>query len=435
VEVVRTEIDRDHLAHGGTAVSTTTRLVARRQGGTGLLVVVLWAGAFGLAAILAYQRYRNASVMPADFSIFFRAAHAVTEGQSPYSVPGYVYPPLVAIVLAPFSHLAEITVFHVWLFLSLAGIGLVAGSVVWSESGRFLSWQTPLFFGFCAVTGYHFWPLVIELPDGQSDVLTLAVLATASLALTRGRSALAGGLIGLAGLLKGWPAAVALVFAQRGGSARARGAIACACVLVTAPLMALAVSGPSGPRSMGSAIFDARSQPRLASYSVWGLPRLTFSQTPIGHPLLSSPVLQVLMTLALLGWVAALLTLSLRQKHADPSLPFWNVIFCITLLLPVSHLTYTLYVLPVLWLWAARVLPSPRLVAVDTAVCAVMILWWLVVSQSALGQDTSQLSATVVFFAGLVACTASVVGIALADRGRTRSEAVEAAIKSSRVRA
>lgn len=142
---------------------------------------------------------------------------------------------------------------------------------------------------------------------------------------------------------------------------------------------------------------------------------MTFAHTLIGHPLVASPVLQVLMTIVLLAWVVALLFLTLRQAHPDPSLPFWNVIFCVLLLLPVSHLTYTIYVLPVLWLWVSRVFRLRRLVSVDSVVCAVTILWWLVVSQSALGEDMSQVSATVVFFTGLLACTASVIGLAVVD--------------------
>ncbi len=414
--MVTSERGRDHLAPGGRAASTVTRPLARRQVGESLLVGVLWAGALGGAAVLAYQRYRNATALPADFGIFFRAAHAVAGGHSPYSVPGYVYPPLLAIVLAPFSHLAELSVFHAWLVLSLAGIGLVAGCVVWSESRRLAPWQVPVLFGFCALTAFHFWPLVIEVPDGQSDVLTFAVLTVAYLAVSRGRSVLAGLLIGLAGLAKGWPAATVLVFAQRGARRRVQGFITWACVVATAPLMALALGGASGPRTMASAIFNARSQPDLASYSVWGIPRLSFSSTPIGHPLVVSTALEVIATVVLLVWVGGLLLVTLWQSHPDPSIPFWNVVFCIVLLLPVSHLTYTIYALPVLWLWASRVLRSPRLVAIDSAVCAVTVLWWLVVSQSALGEDTSQLSATVVFFAGLLTCTASVVGLAVVDR-------------------
>ncbi len=412
---MRSETDRDHLAPGGEAVTAVKGPVARWQVRESLLVGGLWVGALVLAAVLAYQRYRNATAIPADFGIFFRAGHAVATGHSPYSVAGYVYPPLVAIALAPFSHLSELSVFRVWLVLSLAALGLVAGCVVWSESRRLRPWQAPVLFTVCAVTAFHFWPLVIELPDGQSDVLTFAVLAVAYLALTRGRSVLAGLMIGLAGVIKGWPAAVALIFARRGARQPGRGVAAWAAVLVTAPIMALAVGGGSGPRTMASAIFDARSQPRLASYSVWGVPRLTFARTSIGHPLLASPVLQIVMTVVLLAWVAALLFVTLRQTHADPSIPFWNVVFCVILLLPVSHLTYTIYVLPVLWLWVSRVFRTPRLVSIHSVVCALTVLWWLIVSQSRLGEDMSQVSATVVFFSGILACTASVVGIALID--------------------
>jgi hypothetical protein len=163
---------------------------------------------------------------------------------------------------------------------------------------------------------------------------------------------------------------------------------------------------------------DARSQPRLASYSVWGIPHLSFSHTLIGHPLIASPVLVVVATVVLLAWVVALVVLTLGQTHADLSIPFWNVVFCVILLLPVSHLTYTMYALPVLWLWSARVARTTRVVSADSVVFAVLLVWWLVVSQSALGEDVSQTSATVVFFADLLACSASVVGMALIDAGR-----------------
>jgi hypothetical protein len=111
----------------------------------------------------------------------------------------------------------------------------------------------------------------------------------------------------------------------------------------------------------------------------------------------------------------ALVGLTLRQSHPDPSIPFWNVVFCVIVLLPVSHLTYTMYALPLLWLWSARPARTSRLVSADSTVFAVLFVWWLVVSQSALGEDVSQTSATVVFFADLVACSASIVGMALID--------------------
>lgn len=384
-----------------------------------LVVAALWAAALAVAAVLAYQRYRNATVSPADFGIFFRAGRALAGGHSPYSVSGYVYPPLVALVLAPFSHLPELSVFRVWLILSMVCLALTAACVVWMEAPRLSRWQRPVLFGFCSVTAFHFWPLVIELPDGQSDALTLAVLAASYVTLIRGKAVASGVMVGIAGLLKGWPALVALVFFQRGRPRRRQSLLAWAAVLVVAPIAALLVGGVSGPADMVSAIVDARSQPRLASYSVWGIPRLSFSHTLVGQPLIVSPFLVDAATVVLLAWVVALVVLTLARSHPDPSIPFWNVVFCVILLLPVSHLTYTMYALPVLWLWSARAARSSRVVSADSVVFVALFVWWLVVSQSALGEDVSQTSATVVFFADLLACSASVVGMAVIDARQT----------------
>src|SRR5271166_4903549 len=69
-----------------------------------LVVGLLWVTVLAVAVLLAYHRYREARVFPGDFGIFFRAGQAVAAGRSPYRVSGFVYPPLLAVVLAPFSH-------------------------------------------------------------------------------------------------------------------------------------------------------------------------------------------------------------------------------------------------------------------------------------------------------------------------------------------
>jgi hypothetical protein len=391
-----------------------------------LAVALLWGVALVVAGYLAYLRYRGATVFPADFGIFFEAGRAVAAGHNPYSVRGYVYPPTLAVLLAPFSHLRELSVFRAWLSLSIICVGLTAAIVVWLEARWLRRWQCPILFGFCAVTAFHFWPLVIELPDGQSDVFTLAFLAVAYLALTREKAMASGIMIGMAGILKGWPALMAVVFLRRGQPRRSLSLVAFAVVLLTAPVVAAFVGGVSGPTSMVSAIVGARSQPRLASYSVWGIPRLTFSDTPIGRPVVVSPILAIISTVVLLGWVVALLVVTLRQDHPEPGIPFWNVAFCVILLLPVSHLSYTIYVLPVLWLWSVRAVRSSRINSAESLVFATLFLWWIVVSQSRLGQDTSQLSATVVFFVNLAACSTSVIGLAWMDGVGSRAPLSEA---------
>jgi hypothetical protein len=135
----------------------------------------------------------------------------------------------------------------------------------------------------------------------------------------------------------------------------------------------------------------------------------------MGHPLVHSPVLTALSTVVLLGWVGGLLIVALRHGPSDRGLTFWNVVFCVIMLLPISHLTYSMLALPVLWIWSVRATRSRRFVTVETVVFVVLLVWWLVVAQSALGQDTDQGSATIVFLANLLGCTSSIVGLALID--------------------
>lgn len=319
-----------------------------------LVVGLLWVTVLAAAALLAYHRYREAKVFPGDFGIFFRAGQAVAAGRSPYRVSGFVYPPSLAVLLAPFSHVGVLEVFRGWLVLSLTCIGLAIGCVLWVETRRCPRWLTPLLFGFFAVTAFHFWPLVIELPDGQSDALVLAVLSLAYVAISRGRSVTSAVLVALTALVKGWPVLIGVVFLQSRLPRRVRSLAAFAVVLLVAPILAVLVDGTSGPRAMFSAISQARSQPQIASYSVWGIPRLTFATTQIGHPLVLSPVLTVISTVVLLGWVVGILVLGLRHGELDRGLTFWNVVFCVILLLPISHLTYTMLALPVLWIWSTH---------------------------------------------------------------------------------
>jgi hypothetical protein len=139
--------------------------------------------------------------------------------------------------------------------------------------------QKPILFGFCIVTGYHFWPLEDALFFGQADSVILATLVFALAASKRLRPIWSGVLVGLSGLLKAWPAGAVLYFLRRGERRRARGLAAVLITLLLAPLGALAIGGVPGLEGMFANIFDARSQARLIGYSVWGIPRLVFSRS------------------------------------------------------------------------------------------------------------------------------------------------------------
>ena len=140
---------------------------------------------------------------------------------------------------------------------------------------------------------------------------------------------------------------------------------------------------------------------------------MLFSNSGLAHPVIVSAPLQVMCTAALLIWVVGLLAVTLRTS-GDRVMCTWNVTFCIVLLLPVSHLAYTLYCLPVLWLWASRILEGERHSWKQFLVPAVLFVWWIVQTKSWPDSgSSSEIGAAhycIVFVANFVACSASVIG-------------------------
>jgi hypothetical protein len=177
-------------------------------------------------------------------------------------------------------------------------------------------------------------------------------------------------------------------------------------------MLALAFGGGSGLVDFVKSVVSARTQ-HLVSDSVWGAPSLLFSNTGLARPVFVSAPVQVVCTALLLIWVVGLLIIALRTS-GDKVMCTWNVTFCIVLLLPVSHLAYTLYCLPVLWVWVSRILGSERLTWQQLVLPVLLLLWWVV--QTKAWPDSGSSAAIgsihycVVFAANLVACTASVIG-------------------------
>jgi len=403
-------------------MSTATRSKA-------VMASALWLAAVGGAAYLAYRRYRDLEgVIPAgprgaggDFWFFLHGARQIAAGHSLYGsagVPtgfyGYVYTPLIAVVLLPFAHAATAHVWHVWTALSIAALVMSGGLVTLIEAPRLSSWRRPLLFGFTALTILEFVTTKVELAQGQADAFVLASLAGAVLASERGRNLTSGGLVGLGGLMKTWPAAVALVVLRPGDRDRLRTVAGLVATVILGPVLAVAVGGASGLAGLVKTTFDTRSQ-HLISHSVWGTPLLLFSHSGLARPVLASTPLRDLATVILVAWGIGLLVATLRWSDSAV-LCFWNVVGCVVLLLPVSHSYYTLYFLPILWIWAARWLATPRFGDPVWVVAALLGVWWLVVfhtnwSPVANGSATeSSLRVSVVFFANLAAVTVSVLG-------------------------
>jgi hypothetical protein len=379
------------------------------------LVVALWGVALIVTVVLVERRYQAAVSGPVggDFSVYLHAARQIAAGHSPYqSNHLFVYPPPLALFLVPFVHAAPIHVFRAWTIVELVALVAGAGAFVGIEAPRLKVWLQPVVFMFCIVTALHFWPLTLGLSLGQVDTFVFAVLMVSALAASRDRPGSRGALIGAAALLKAWPAAVAVSLFQRGMAHRFRALGAFVATVLAAPVLALAFGGGSGLMAFVESVFDSRSQ-HLVNDSVWGAPSLLFSNTGLARPLLVSGPLHAASAAVLLIWVLGLLVVALRTP-GDKVMCTWNVTVCVVLLLPVSHLAYSLYCLPVLWLWSARSLKSNRSESRQLVVVAVLLLWWIIQTKSWPDSGSSStigaLHYCVVFTANLVACTASVIG-------------------------
>lgn len=367
----------------------------------------LWAVTALAGLMLAYKRYTAATAgPPPDFVTYFLpAAAAVAAGQSPYSVPGYFYTPLLALILAPFAawpHAAA-----AWTAL-MVGAGLVACPLaVWACGRGLASWQKALLTTTALVTLFYSWTATVDLFFGTPNMLVVLSLAAAVFLTTRQRPLGTGLALGVAALVKTWPGAFALWLLRRPLRPRLREWTGMAILAASAFVLALLVGGLPAVLTMVSAPFVNTQQP-VRAFSAWGIPKLLFSETGLAVPVVVSPILQWVTTSVLLAWGAALLITALRHP-GDDMVSLYNIVFAVLILLPVSHSTYQLLPLPALWWWLAEAFRDPRAVR-PWLVSAVLVLWWLLVfREGLLWPEDSYLA----FFSSvLAAATASILGAA-----------------------
>ena len=405
------------------------RLALKRRFSVALLWLVAVVGTAHLM-LIQYRALEGATPISAsgatggDFFGFLHAARQIASGHSPYDLAlihegyGYVYSPLVAVLLLPFRNFPTESVWHLWTALSVVALVVFGALVTMAEAHRMTDWRRPVLFGFTMIATFHFGPVVSDLSNGQTDALVLVAFALAVLSSERGWRTASGALIGVGAVIKTWPAVAVLNLLRRGYVDRRKAAIGFAAALCVAPILALAIGGWSTLRDFLKITFDALAQ-RQVSFSVWGVPKLLFTSSGLSRPIVVSGLLRDVATLVLLVWVIALIVMTLRW--ADSSvLGFWNVVACVTFLLPISHFDYSMYLLPLLWIWAARVLAVPRLFSREMAIGVFLGLWWLLMFRTYWEGVTtlSSLQTSRPFFFDICAVTISVLGDHLV-RGRT----------------
>jgi len=380
-----------------------------------LVTALLWVGVVILVPLLVQQRYdaipHRVSV-GWDYRIFFRAAVRLVHGHNPYVVPGYTYTPLLALFMSPFAHLGILRAWRAWIFVELLAVVVGVAVFVITEARGRPAWQSPLLFAFGFVTAMWFFPLTRIMRLGQIDFFVVLLILLSVWGQSRGRTATRGVFLGIATLLKVWPVFDAVVLLQRGLADRKRAIVALVTVVCITPFLVLAFGGISGARMFVSATSSERSY-HLVSHSLWGTAALMFSKTGLAQPLYVSDALRIALICVLLAWVIGLMFLTLRTP-GDPALCMWNISGCLILVIPMVHLAYSVYVLPLLWVWGARLLGRTYRSWEAWAVFGVLVAWWVLQTHSWPDDHFSpRLSAwdySVVFWLNLAACTASVLG-------------------------
>jgi hypothetical protein len=174
-----------------------------------LLVALLWLALI----VVSYQVTLNHPLGAADYFAYYKGARAITTGQPLYTGIGgetpYLYPPLLAMLLAPIAALADFkTSAVIWLLLNIA-ITLVTLAAL-SHAIRQPSYQMALWVGAALFT-----PLAQTLWMGQVSLVLFALAAGTWLAYREDKPLLAGALLALAVWIKVYPAIILLYFIWR----------------------------------------------------------------------------------------------------------------------------------------------------------------------------------------------------------------------------
>ena len=187
-----------------------------------------------------------------DLSAYWRAAQAVLDGGSPYApfqLAGsyspqqqflYVYPPFLAVLVAPFAAVLDDYRSANWLWAAVGAVILAVAVVMVARRER-LARGFDLVLLVAAAFAYA--PVVSELNIGNVHLLILGLLAGAWLALGRrsaGGDTAAGVLVAVAALIKVFPALLVLWFLVTG---RVRAAVASLVAMVVLVLATLPVTG------------------------------------------------------------------------------------------------------------------------------------------------------------------------------------------------
>jgi Glycosyltransferase family 87 len=251
------------------------------RGGTAGAPAGPWVGTFAawgaIATCCGFYLWRNVLAAlpylrsgPSDFTNYLLAARALVAGRSPFSVPNFDYPPLLAFLAVPLAGLPDATARLMWFVFGHLCL-LAAAAIVWRRLGGD---RVALV---AVAAAWAFGGAVAEnLVLGQVNPLLLLLLAGSLSAAWQARP-LGAALLGAAAAIKLWPIAVLLkeATARRWRSLGA-GLLTAAALLV-------------GPWAFIAAILPPPHSPPRAGYWMGTPALLNFSVPAVALRLLEPP--------------------------------------------------------------------------------------------------------------------------------------------------
>ncbi len=283
--------------------------------------------------------------------------------------PAYIYPPIFAVLIAPLTWLPRVVAGWTWLLAMQAALALSITVVVRSLNPPWAAGWVAL------VLTFTFFPLLVDVAQGQTNLLVLALLMLGVVGILRGQSQ-AGAWLGVAAAIKitpllllGW-----LLFQRRW---RAAG------------FLALGFAGTTGlgllVRPSDTVTFFGQVLPGLArgtayysNQSLTGVLGRLLTTNPYTNPWVAVPwesALAVGAALALLSWWA------FNTRRLDPTAAAFSFLPLLPLLSSVTWEHHLVVLLPLIWLTVLRLagrgwpVPATALLAAEVVCLSVLSRW------------------------------------------------------------
>jgi len=289
-----------------------------------------------------------------DFIRALNAATDLSQGKSEYGrVDGavrYVYPPLVALALEPFTQWPVATVVEGWFWVS---IGLILLSIVLDAAAGGVRFGNAAGMGMMLVPAFYYRSMTVELNHGQFDLVILALVCAGAYAERRGRPVGFAAAIAVAALIKVWVLGMLVYLVIR---RRWKSAALCMLFFVAGLAVLFGIVGFGEAEVFRQRLFEFVGKDdsyRYANMSIFGFARVHFT---INHD--AAPWVESKVALALfVGTGFAALTWGMwlaLKRGATAQAPQARLILALTvvsllLALPDCERPYLVLLLPAIW--------------------------------------------------------------------------------------